>query len=514
MKFLEIKDLKGKLVAVLGYGKEGKAVTAYLLKHGVTPVLFDERPWEEWGKHERDEIKALGVNFIFGPDAFAELKGFDVVFRSPGIRLSSLGVIPSAPEGSLNQQSPTKQNVSDFSSDTLLGMTQKPIITSQTMWFFEHCPAKIIGVTGTKGKGTTSSLIYEIMSLSSRVQPKQSLVGKEIAASPDKALTPRNDSGRIYLTGNIGKVQPLEFLDQLTENDWVVYELSSFQLQDLRHSPHIGVVLMVTSEHLDYHRDVEEYVNAKSAIVKFQTIDDFSIVNQDFENSRYIGMLGQGKKEYFSTQVSADCYADGGAILFKGQEVVKVDELQLRGRHNLQNVCASILAAQAAGVDMEIAKQVITSFKGLEHRLEFVAEKNGVKFYNDSFSTTPETAIAAIQSFTEPEIVILGGSSKNSDFAELSKVISGTENIKALILIGQEAGRIKKLIDTAGGTTAKVLTGAVNMDQIFAQVKSVASSGDIVLLSPACASFDMFKSYVDRGERFKELALNYSNYTN
>ena len=182
------------------------------------------------------------------------------------------------------------------------------LTTSQTKWFFEHCPCKIIGVTGTKGKGTTASLISEILVGAGFSRPSQ----ESGRASP--APTKQN----IYLTGNIGKTQPLDILDDLKSDDWVIYELSSFQLQDLDRSPHIGVVLMVTSEHLDYHRDQQEYIAAKSAITKFQTADDFALINADFKHSMEIGKLGKGKKLYFSRkkEVGEGCFAknDGGLI--------------------------------------------------------------------------------------------------------------------------------------------------------------------------------------------------------
>jgi UDP-N-acetylmuramoylalanine--D-glutamate ligase len=466
---MNLQDLDKKLVAILGYGQEGKAVTAYLLKHGVSPVLFDQRPWESWGEIEKLGIKKLGLNFIFGPDAFKELVGFDVAFRSPGIRLSDLQ------HSTYNLQ-----------------------LTSQTKFFFENCPAKIIGVTGTKGKGTTSSLIYEILLAK----------GYKLNA-------------KCYLTGNIGKTQPLEILDNLGSDDYVVYELSSFQLQDLEKSPHIAVVLMVTSEHLDYHTNQKDYVDAKSSITKFQTLDDFAIINADFENSVLIGEQSKGKKLYFSRKKyvldfdgrqnqergkTVEAFVENKEIL-TGNFHLSVSQLHLRGEHNFDNVMAAILATRSAGADLESIKKAVLNFKGLEHRLEFVAEKSGVKFYNDSFSTTPETAIAAMQSFTEPLIIILGGSSKNSDFTELGRAVNSRKNIKKVILIGREASRIKQSL---GEDTNRIIEGAKNMEEIFKQIESVAESGDVVVLSPACASFDMFKSYVDRGNQFKHGAKSYS----
>ena len=476
---MEIKDLQGKLVAVLGYGIEGKAVTAYLIKHGIKPVLFDQKPWDKWAADEQKAIKALGVNFIFGPDCFKELTGFDVAFRSPGIKPQQL----------------TINNLQ---------------LTSQTKFFFEHCPAKIIGVTGTKGKGTTCALIYEILKEDTRYKIRDT---RRSAGSSKTSHLLSN----IYLTGNIGKMQPLDFLDDLDSDDWVVYELSSFQLQDLNQSPHIGVVLMVTTEHLDYHKNIKEYHEAKTAIVKHQEKNDLAIINHDFPSSMAIGAFGKGQKLFFSRRknnLEQGCFIEGQDIVVAGifpkkTKILKTSELQLKGSHNLENVCSAALAALSVGCSLQSVKKVLKKFKGLEHRLEFVAEKEGIKFYNDSFSTTPETAIAAIESFTDPEIVILGGSSKNSNFDELAKAIKSSSNIKGIILIGQEAGKIKDSINRAGGFKGKILEGSTSMTEIFGQIKSSAEKGDVVLLSPACASFDMFKSYSDRGEQFKKFVSEF-----
>lgn len=523
-----ISELENKLVAVLGFGHEGRAVTAYLLKHGIKPVLFDQKPWEKWDEMEKLEIKKLGLNFIFGPDCFKELAGFDVAFRSPGVNPKQLTIsaVGGSASGGNNLQ-----------------------LTSQTKWFFDNCPAKIIGVTGTKGKGTTSSLIFEMLKQDVRYKAKN---------KTDKEPNILNQASDIYLTGNIGKVQPLEFLDNLDSDDWVVFELSSFQLQDLDKSPHISAVLMVTAEHLDYHEDVKEYHLAKTPIVRYQDKADTAIINSDFPASMAVGAYGKGKNLFFSRNksVKQGCFIKDGDIVVaglnfpaKGGSVpggnfFPISRLQLKGRHNLENVCASVLAALTAGCSQQAIKEVLKKFKGLEHRLEFVAEKNGVKFYNDSFSTTPETAIAAIEAFEEPEIIILGGSSKKSDFTELGKVISNAKNVKAIILIGEEAAKIKHAIieplltsplakgrktaptfasrgsdrsvgavtpffSKEGGGGVKILEGAKNMKKIFEQIKSFAAPGDVVLLSPACASFDMFSNYGERGRLFKQAVKNF-----
>jgi UDP-N-acetylmuramoylalanine--D-glutamate ligase len=361
------------------------------------------------------------------------------------------------------------------------------IITSQTKLFFDLCPCPIIGVTGTKGKGTTSSLIYEMLKAEGR---------------------------DAYLGGNIG-LPPFAFLDKLTGQSIVVLELSSFQLQDLNKSPHIAVMLMVTSEHLDHHETVEEYVEAKRNILRFQSQEDFTIVNRDYPASNESDVLTDGKVFYVSRERETDngCFAFGGKIVIRkngnDQEIMHTHDIKLPGKHNLENVCAAIMAAELAGVGKAAMVDVLKNFTGLEHRLQLIATKKGVRYFDDSFSTTPETAIAAIEAFTEPEIVILGGASKNSDFAELGKVIREAKNIKAIIGIGIEWDRIKEQIPT--NTNILLVEGADSMQQVVIAAAKIAAKGDIVLLSPACTSFDMFKDYKDRGEQFKHAVQALAN---
>lgn len=453
-----LPELQHKTVAILGYGVEGRAVRTYLERHGIKPVLFDVRELSQFPPEEQSELKNSGLNVIFGEGYLKELTGIDVAFRSPGLwRLNP---------------------------DLLAAEKKGLVVTSQTKWFFDHAPTRIIGITGTKGKGTTASLIHEIL-LASGV--------------PN------------FITGNIGGQQPLDILDTLSKTDWIVYELSSFQLQDLTKSPHIAVVLMTTSEHLDHHAGVTEYREAKANISKFQNSDDVIIINDDFPASKKIGEQSPARKFYFSRthEVFAGSFAHGGWItargLFSGTDakLVATTELQLRGEHNLENACAATVAAALAGANTSAVINTLKHFRGLEHRLEFVAEREGISFYNDSVSTTPETAIAAVRSFTEPLILILGGASKKSDFSGLGKEIITARHIKGLILTGNEATRIKDAITQAGEFKGILKEGADTMPEIFSRIKEIAVSGDVVLLSPACTSFDHFADYQDRGNQFK-----------
>ena len=388
------------------------------------------------------------------------LTDYDVIFRSPGVRRLTPELVDAE-----------KNDVT---------------ITSQTKLFFDLCPCPIIGVTGTKGKGTTSTLTYNML--------------KEAGMDA-------------YLGGNIG-VPPLTFLDALQPSSIVVLELSSFQLQDLTKSPHIGVMLMVTSEHLDHHATVEEYIDAKRNLLRFQTSDDFAIVNRDYPASNESDILTDGKLFYVSRERETNngCFALNGKIIVKkndnDDEIIDISEIALPGRHNLENVCAAVMAARLANVSKKYIVEVLETFTGLPYRLELVSEINGVKYYNDSFSTTSETAIAAIEAFDRPKILILGGSSKGSDFTQLGKVIRESDSIKAIIGIGDEWQTIKDETGISNQNSKVLLVeGAQDMKTIVQAASKIAKSGDIVLLTPACASFDMFKDYKDRGEQFKKEVL-------
>ncbi len=383
---------QGKKVGILGWGTDTQDVEPWLREQGAEIAVLDEKD-----------------------KPFGDLSKFDILVRSPGVQLSRL-------EG-LN-------------------------VTSKTKIFFDEFKGKIIGVTGTKGKGTTSTLIYEILK----------------AAGKD-----------VFLGGNIGAG-----LFGSLNKEWAVLELSSFQLIDLHKSPHISVVLMTTSEHLNWHKDEQEYVQAKASISKYQESGDFVVANKDYPNSVKIGEQGSGQKVWISKNDWKD-------------------ELRLRGEHNRENMAAAAAVAKILKIDDALVKKVASEFKGLEHRLEEVATVKGVTYFEDSFSTTPETTIAAIKSFSEPIILIAGGSDKGSDFTELGKTISETSNIKAVILIGEMSEKIKKSI----AKNINLFEGAKNMSEIVKIAAEIASSGDVVLLSPACASFDMFKNYKDRGNQFK-----------
>ena len=407
-------------VAILGYGVEGQDAEAFLKKAGAEVSVLDQK---------------------FDPEYLNKLQTFDVVVRSPGVYRFKLEIVEAEESG--------------------------VIITSAIKIFFENCPAKIIGVTGTKGKGTTSTLIYDIL---------------------------KAGGHKVFLAGNIGKPY-LELLPMLTKNDYVILEMSSFQLIDLDISPHIAVVLNITLDHMDWHKDREEYVNAKKNIVLHQTKDDYAVINEEYDTPKSFAKNLNSKVRFFSKKTLDQKFKQ---------------EILLRGEHNLENIAAAVAVGKIVGVPEGIIEKTVKNFKGLEHRLEMVAEVSGRTFYNDSFSTGPQPAIAAIESFTEPETIILGGSDKGLDYTELGKVISEKENVKNVILIGLIGPKIGDAILKAGYKGNIENLGSPGVEEIVKKSYEITPEGGVIILSPAAASFDMFKNYKDRGLQFKEAVLNLS----
>jgi UDP-N-acetylmuramoylalanine--D-glutamate ligase len=459
---------KTSKIAILGFGIEGRAIAKYLHKHGYENLTICD---------ERQEIKDLPehANVQLGKAAFFGLPNFDIIFRSPGIALHR-------PE---------------LQSAHSAGTT----FTSVTKFFFEKCPCPIIGVSGTKGKGTTTALTHQILKTA----------GKDV-----------------HIGGNIGEA-PTDFLDDLTPESLVVLELSSFQLEDLDKSPHISIVLNITRDHLDYHKNVKEYRAAKQALLAHQTEEDIAIINQDYEGSRAFGELGQGKKHWYSRQgesSKADAYVsspDGAKpdstnsadLMVLGEKIATTQDVRLRGTHNHENVLPACLAAKLLGVANETILKTLHEFQGLPHRLELVAEQNGVQYFNDSFSTTPETSMAAIRSFDEPLFLLAGGSEKHSDFTAWAKACATSTNLKKVLLMGATARRMEAALqDEHAALAAPTIKRKIpldivrvkNLQDAFTYLSSQTKSGDIVLLSPACASFGLFVNYKERGRIFRELA--------
>lgn len=417
-------------IAIAGYGVEGKSNYAYWNALPDTHVTIVD---------EREIVDApLDAAVISGPDAFSKLNGFDLVVRTAGL-------------------APHK-------------ITTDGKIWSATNEFFEKCPAPIIGVTGSKGKGTTASLIASILEAASK---------------------------KVWLVGNIG-VAALDILSQVQPEDIVVYELSSFQLWDIQKSPTVAVVLHIEPDHLDVHADFDEYIVAKGAIAAHQTTTDRVVYNATNQWSEQIARLSVGQRLPYPAAHTA--HVQGASFYYGDTELCAVENLLLPGVHNQQNACAAITAIWPWVQEGRVIAEGLRSFDGLPHRLKFVREVSGVKYYDDSIATTPGSAIAAIAAFPEPKVLILGGSYKGADFTELvEKVLGG--NVKKVLLIGEEATRISEIFNKAGYAAFEVCM-EISFTEVVERAAQNAAAGDVVILSPACASFGQFKSYVDRGDQF------------
>jgi UDP-N-acetylmuramoylalanine--D-glutamate ligase len=343
--------------------------------------------------------------------------------------------------------------------------------TIQHIFFQEVRSKNIIGVTGTKGKGTTSTLICEMLKAAGK---------------------------RVFLGGNIG-VPVLDFVRDVAPDDWVVLELSNFQLYNLTYSPRIAVCLMVAPEHMDWHPDMTDYTQAKANLFRHQKPEDIAVYLADNEYSTKIASYSPGKKIPYYRQPGA--YVDDAKIMIDGSEIIDKSEVKLVGDHNLQNICAALTAAWQIIQDKDAIRRALTNFSGLEHRLELAGQVNGVKYINDSFGTTPDTAIVALKAFEQPKIMILGGSDKGADFTQLAKEVKNS-NVRHAIVIGQIADKIVSALRAVGYND--VTTGLGNMTEITNKARELAQPGDVVLLSTGAASFGMFKNYKDRGEQFKQ----------
>jgi UDP-N-acetylmuramoylalanine--D-glutamate ligase len=418
-------------IAIAGYGVEGEANYAYWSKdpsHDITIVDQKDVP---------DRPLPEGVATLLAPDAFENLNGFDLVVRTAGL-------------------APYK-----IKTDGKLW--------SGTNEFFAKCKAEIIGVTGSKGKGTTSSLIASILEAAGR---------------------------KVWLVGNIGQPS-LEILDQIQPDDIVVYELSSFQLWDIETSPHTAVVLYIEREHLDVHRSMEEYVQAKGNITKFQSPDDLLVFNSRNDYAKSIAEGSKARKIGYPSDDTA--HVINGQFAYGEHIICSTDVLQIRGEHNITNSIVAIDAVWGYTQDAGAIEAGLHNFKGLKHRFEFVKTVGDVEYYDDSIATTPGSAIAGLRASNKPKVIILGGSSKGSDFSELAAEMKH-HDVQA-ILIGDEAKVIAKAFVEAGFGNFEVIENAT-MPQVVNRAHELAQPGSVVILSPAAASFGLFKNYEDRGDQF------------
>lgn len=438
-------------IAIVGYGQQGQSSLQYWSEAGNEVVVHDMNA---------ELTVPAGIATVLGEHYLQGLDSYDLIVRSPLVHPRDI--------------------VAANGSDILKK------VTSNTNEFLRVCPTRnVIGVTGTKGKGTTSALITRMLAAAGKTVH----LGGNIGTAPLDLL-----KGDDYLTDNRGH--------RVEADNWVVLELANFQLIDLKYSPMIAVCLMVVPEHLNWHVDMAEYVAAKAQLFVWQTPDDIAIYYADNENSVTVSEAGNGAKLPYMAAPGARVI-DGKIVIGPDdayQEICRVEELKLLGEHNWQNACAAVTAVWQVSHNIAAIRQVLTTFTGLPHRLEFVRELDGVQYYNDSFGTTPETAMVAMQAFEQPKVVILGGSDKGADYTALAQTVASS-NVRKVLLIGDQAERIRAALDQA--SYADYAPGGTTMTEIVTNARQSAQAGDIVLLSTGCASFDMFMNYQDRGQQFE-----------
>ena len=448
--------IRFRKVAVIGLGVSNQPLLDYLYEKKAQVTVFDDRTIDELSKEIVNKVTLYGFEFSFGKNCLEKLKGFNIIFRSPSC-------LPTKPE--LQEEA-----------------ERGAIVTTEVELLMEMCPCKIIGITGSDGKTTTTSLVNAIL---------------------------QKAGYTTFLGGNIGT--PLfTKLPEIMPNDILVLELSSFQLMNMQISPDIAVITNITPNHLNIHKDYEEYIEAKKNIFKNQDENGILILNYDNDITRECAKQANGKVIYFSSQTKLnDGYIVDENVIKKCDEKVRThllntDEVILRGNHNFQNIATALAATQSL-VDVDTAIEAIKEFTPVEHRIEFVREINGVKWYNDSASSSPTRTLSGLNAFKENVILIAGGYDKNLDYEPLAKPI--LEKVSTLILIGQTAEKIFDVVKEESQNQDKHIDIYMcdSLEQTISLAKKYAKKGDVVLFSPASASFDMFKDFADRGRRFKDL---------
>lgn len=456
-KLIELNNyLKNRKVAIIGLGVSNIPLLDYMHNVGAKVTVFDNRIIEDIPKDTMKKITDYAMEFSLGPNNLSKLEGFDIIFRSPSC-------LPTVPE--LQKE-----------------VERGAILTSEIEMLMKLCPGKVIGVTGSDGKTTTTTLIYEIL---------------------------KANGYNCYLGGNIGT--PLfTKLSEKTPDDIIVLELSSFQLMGMEISPSISVITNISPNHLNVHSSYEEYIDAKKNIFKYQDKDGIIVLNYDNAITKAAAKEANGKVVFFSskTKLEDGIILDGDIIKEckdkLRRHILSTNTVALRGVHNYENICAAI-AATSSLVKVEDAVKAVQEFKGVQHRLEFIRELDGVKWYNDSIGTSPTRTIAGLHSFDERIVLIAGGYDKHLDYTPIAKPI--LEKVDSLILIGDTAPKIFDAVKEEAEKQGKDIK--IYMCDEFKNTvlvaKKVAKPGQIVLFSPASASFDLFRNFEERGNKFKEL---------
>ena len=445
-KFEQFRDyIKGKKVCVIGIGVSNTPVIDMLLDLGAQVSARDKKPRAEREAFVRT-LEEKGVEVVFGEEYLKNICA-DLIFKAPGIRSDTPELLAAKKNGA--------------------------VLTNEMEVFFALCPATIFGVTGSDGKTTTTTLISKML---------------------------ERQYGRVYVGGNIGKPL-LPEVASMTEEDYAVVELSSFQLQAMSASPDVAVITNLSPNHLDWHTDMAEYLDAKKNIFRFQTKSERVVLNYENDATRRAAQEAPSQIIFFSSRRTLNesgVYEKDGWICENGKPILKTAEILIPGRHNVENYMAAI-GAVSGYVKPEIIREIARTFGGVEHRIELVRELNGVRYYNSSIDSSPTRTEAAMRSFSQKVIVIMGGYDKHIPFAPLACVVS--QCAKAVVLTGATADKIYDAIKDTGVPIRR----ADDLKRAVYEARSLAQEGDVVLLSPACASFDAFANFMERGNKFKEI---------
>ena len=458
-----MENWSGKKVIVIGAARQGTALSRYLASKGAQVILTDMHSLDDLPANLPD-LEKLGIELRLGGHPLELLEGADLVCVSGGVPLT----IPFI-QAALQRGIP---------------------LSNDSQIFLEACPAQVIGITGSSGKTTTTALV---------------------GLMAQKYFEMKQNGHRAWVGGNIGN--PLiEQVDQIAEDDLVVLELSSFQLELMTRSPQIAAILNITPNHLDRHGSMQAYIAAKSRILRFQHAGDVAILNRDDPGSW--SLAEHLKSDLISFVFQKPDSKQNGTYIYKdaiwlqlGRESLKMlplEWIQLPGRHNIANVLAACAIAAAASLALPAIQTAIEEFTGIPHRLEFIRNINGADWYNDSIATAPERTMAAIEAFEGPLVLLLGGRDKNLPWDDLAQLIH--QRVRAVVLFGEAAGLIEKALGAVKkGETLQVISRCNTLEEAVQAAAKLAQPGDTVLLSPGCTSFDAFKDFEERGEYFRKL---------
>ncbi|ATW25057.1 UDP-N-acetylmuramoyl-L-alanine--D-glutamate ligase [Candidatus Formimonas warabiya] len=447
-------NVKDKKILVIGAARSGLAVAGFLSQKGALVTLTDAKPAEKLG-HALAALQPYKIDYILGREPDIKPGSFDYAVISPGIPLN----IPLAKK---------------------IRRARIPL-TGELEVAFRYSQSPFVAITGTNGKTTTTSLTGQIFS----------------------------DAGiPVFVGGNIGTPLVTE-MERLTPRHVVVAEVSSFQLETIEtFCPKVAVILNITPDHLDRHKTMKGYTDAKARIFENQHPDDYTVLNYDDTRVRKLAARSPGQVVFFSQKTALDrgVFVKNGIITVKTANdcinVVNTADIYIKGRHNLENSLAATAAGFCLGVSPQDLAETLKSFPGVVHRLEFVGKMNGVTYVNDSKGTNPDSTMKALEAYDQPIILIAGGKNKGSDFSKMAKLIK--KKVYALILVGEAAPTIRDAVEKQG---FDAIYQAADYQEVVSTAKRIARPGDVVLLSPACASWDMFTDYEERGNLFKQLVL-------